>query len=79
MRHLMFVAIMTTMLSPLAKFQGDDPFRSLGRAQANAEKVEAIQLITNETQKAYGRLKVIISQRIDEPANQLLDSTEGGQ
>ena len=66
MRHLMFIAIMTTMLSPLAQFQGDDPFRSLGRVQANAEKVEAIELITNETGKAYGRLKVILSQRIDE-------------
>ena len=69
MRHLMFVAIMTTMLSPLAMFQGDDPFRSLGRARAKAEKVEALQLITNETGKAYGRLKVILSQRIDELAD----------
>ncbi len=69
MRHLMFVAIMTTMLSPLAMFQGDDPFQNLGRFRAKAERIEAVQLITNETSKAYGRLRAIISQRIDELAD----------
>jgi hypothetical protein len=68
----MFVAIMTTLLSPLAMFQGDDPFRNLKRVRSEANKVEAIELITTETRKTYGRLKVIILQRIDELADELL-------
>jgi hypothetical protein len=72
MRHLMFISIMSTMLSPLAMFHGDDPIRSLGRMQVQAEKVEAIELISNQLRKAYGRAETIIAQRIDELADEWL-------
>jgi hypothetical protein len=65
----MFIAIMTTLLSPLTMFEGSDPFQNLGRFRAKAEKVEAIELITKQTRKAFGRLKNTLSQRVDELAD----------
>jgi hypothetical protein len=65
----MFVVIMGAILSPLAMFQTDDPFRKMGRMPAAVEKVEAVQLVTQQAERLYGRVENTIAQRIDELAD----------
>jgi len=72
MRQLMFITIMGTILSPLAMLQSDDPFRKMGRMPASVEKVEAVQIVTQQTRRLYGRVENTIGQRIDELADHYL-------
>lgn len=72
MRQLMFITIMGTILSPLAMFQSDDPFRKLGKMPASVERVEAVEIVTNQVQKFYGRASNTIVQRVDELADRYL-------
>ncbi len=72
MRQLMFITIMGTILSPLAMLQSDDPFRKMGRMPASVEKVEAVQIVTQQTRRLYGRVENTIGQRIDELADYYL-------
>jgi len=72
MRQLMFITIMTTMLSPLAMFQSDDPFREMGRMPASFEKFEAVQIVAAQAERLYGRVENTIGQSIDELADEFL-------
>jgi hypothetical protein len=72
MRQLMFITIMGTILVPLAVFQSDDPFRNPGKMPASFESVEALQIVTNQVQKFYGRATNTIIQRVDELADRYL-------
>jgi len=72
MRQLMFITIMGTILSPLAMFQGDDPFQKMGRMPASFEQVEAVQVVTEKAQRLYGRVENTVAQRVDELADEYL-------
>jgi hypothetical protein len=65
MRQLLFITIMTTMLSPLAMFQSDDPFRKLGKMPASIEKVEAVRIVSQQVQRLYGRVENTIVQHVN--------------
>ena len=69
MRQLLFITIMGTILSPLAMFQSDDPFRKLGKMPASVEKVVAVQIVTQQAQRIYGRMENSMTQQLDELAD----------
>jgi hypothetical protein len=69
MRQLMFITIMGAILSPLAMFQSDDPFRRAGKMPASLEKVEAVQVVTEQANRFYSRLETTFAQRVNELAD----------
>ena len=72
MRQLMFTIIMGTILTPLAMFQSDDPFRKMGRMPASVEEVEAVQIVSQQARRLYGRIENTIAQQVDEMADYYL-------
>jgi hypothetical protein len=69
MRQLLFIGIMSTILTPLASFGSDDPFAGFHRVSNQVRRVEALNLVWSTAEKNYSRLENLISQRIAELVN----------
>lgn len=72
MRQLLFITIMGSILSPLAVFQSDDPFRNMGRMPAELEGFQAVQILAEQGRRIYSRAETVVTQSISELADDYL-------
>jgi len=66
MRQLIFIGIMSTVLTPLASLGSEDPFAGFYRVSARVRQVEALNLVWSTAEKNYSRLENLVCQRIAE-------------